>query len=161
MYRDKSVYIWNFGCHWFHIASLTLVPNLFLLNLKPFTFSNTEIPEYLAFSTATVILSHHSSGTYSSAYRDCMLFNNLKSQRTVKHRQRCWLKRVMKLISHMVFWDTLSSLCLEMSEWQLSSTVVKQKQQWHRNIMQWNQTGNIWQIIQNMAPTTIPRGIYG
>ena len=38
----------------------------------------------------------HSRRAHSSAYRDCMLFNNPNSHRTVKHRQRCWLKWVNK-----------------------------------------------------------------
>ena len=33
----------------------------------------------------------------------CTLFNNPNSHRTVKHWQRCWLKRVIKMISHMLF----------------------------------------------------------
>ena len=42
----------------------------------------------------------HSRGAYSTAY---MLFNNQNPHRTVKHWQRCWLKRVIKLISRMLF----------------------------------------------------------
>ena len=107
---------------------------------------------------------NHSRGAYSGAWNYCMLFNNPNSHRTVKHRQRCCLKRVIKLISHMLFQNTAASLCLEMlcsvPEWQFSSTVVKRKQQGRRNIVQWNQTGNIWQIGQNKAPTIIPREIY-
>ena len=68
-----------------------------------------------------------------------MLFNNPNSHRTVKHRQRCWLKRDTKLIPHVPFQNTISNLCLEMlcivSEWQLSNTVVKRKQQRRGNIM--------------------------
>ena len=46
---------------------------------------------------------HHSRGAYSSVRNYCTLFNNPNSHRTVKHRQRCCLKRVIKLISHMLF----------------------------------------------------------
>ena len=106
----------------------------------------------------------HSRGAYSSAQNYCTLFNNPNSHQTVKDRQICCLKRVMKLISHMLFQNTVASLCLEMlcsvPEWQFSSTVVKRKQQRRRNIVQLNQTGNIWQIGQNKAPDIIPREIY-
>ena len=52
--------------------------------------------ELLAFSS-------HSRGAYSSAQNYCTLFNNPNFHRTVKHRQLCCLKRVIKLISHMLF----------------------------------------------------------
>ena len=42
-----------------------------------------------------------------------MLFNNPNSHRAVKHWQHCWLKRVIKLISHILFYNTVVSLCLE------------------------------------------------
>ena len=45
----------------------------------------------------------HSRGAYSRAQNYCTLFNNPNSHRTVKHRQLCCLKRVIKLISHMLF----------------------------------------------------------
>ena len=44
----------------------------------------------------------HSRGAYSCAWNYCTLFNNANSHRTVKHRQRCCLKQVIKLISHML-----------------------------------------------------------
>ena len=87
----------------------------------------------------------HSRGAYSSAWNYCTLFNNPNSHRTVTHWQCCRLKRVIKLISHMLFQNTVASLCLEMlcsvSEWQFSNTAVKRKQQSRRNIVQRNQTG--------------------
>ena len=55
---------------------------------------------------AAAILSNdiiHSREAYISAHHDCMLFKNPTSHWTVKHRQRCWLKRVIKLISNMLF----------------------------------------------------------
>ena len=48
---------------------------------------------------------NHRRGAYSSTYHDCMLLNTPNSHRTVKHRRRCWLKRVIKLISPMLFHD--------------------------------------------------------
>ena len=38
--------------------------------------------------------------------------------------------------------------------------IVKRKQQRRRNVMQWNQTGDICKVGQNKTPTIIPRGIY-